>query len=544
MTWAWIRAGRLLLIKDLRRNAIVAAGLLVAAAVVCARLAVLNAAYHIDEGSLERERQLFTDALASRSERVLRELESVSTTESARRRIRNNFDPEWANASIGLRLQSFFHHDFVLIADGTGRIIYASPDMRGFDADWLASIRSELKDAIESARASPAAEASTSGNSRSGHIARLQTFQGGAAMVAAVAVPAREQDSSAGDPGIPVVLSVKFIGEAMLKDLASVLQLRNLRRIDAGPVAGGDYPFDLTDAQGHVLARFAWTPAKPGTDFVHRTLPFTSIVLAGLVVLALLVVAYMRHTTATIATTETRLRHLARHDPLSGLPNRILFGERLEAVIEKVRQVGTTAAVFYIDLDHFKDVNDTLGHPIGDELIRSVAQRLARTVRDEDLVSRLGGDEFAVIIPGGFDHGTLQAMAARMIAAICSPYSIIGQSIVIGASVGIVIINAQVAGAADVMRHADMALYRARMRAATARVSTTKPWIATSSNASNWNTSCDLPSRRTRCTSPISRSSIPAGRPSSASKRCVAGSTRKRARSLPPSSFPSLSTAA
>jgi diguanylate cyclase (GGDEF)-like protein len=139
-----------------------------------------------------------------------------------------------------------------------------------------------------------------------------------------------------------------------------------------------------------------------------------------------------------------------------------LFGERLEAVIEKVRRGGTTAAVFYIDLDHFKDVNDTLGHPIGDELIRSVAQRLARTVRDEDLVSRLGGDEFAVIIPGGFDHGTLQAMAARMIAAICSPYSIIGQSIVIGARVGIVIINEQVVGAADVMRHADMALYRAK----------------------------------------------------------------------------------
>jgi diguanylate cyclase len=248
----------------------------------------------------------------------------------------------------------------------------------------------------------------------------------------------------------------------MLRDLASILQLRNLRRINATPPAGDDYPFDLTDTRGRVLARFAWTPAKPGTEFVHRTLPFTSVVLAGLAVLALLVATYMRHTAATIARTETRLRHLARHDPLSGLPNRILFGERLEAVIEKVRHGGTTAAVFYIDLDHFKDVNDTLGHPIGDELIRSVAQRLARTVRDEDLVSRLGGDEFAVIIPGGFDHGALQAMAARMIAAICSPYSIIGQSIVIGASVGIVIINAQVAGAPDVMRHADMALYRAK----------------------------------------------------------------------------------
>jgi diguanylate cyclase (GGDEF)-like protein len=138
-------------------------------------------------------------------------------------------------------------------------------------------------------------------------------------------------------------------------------------------------------------------------------------------VLALLVVAYIRHTAGTIARTETRLRQLARHDSVERFAQSNLIGERLEAAIEKVRQGGTTAAVFYIDLDHFKDVNDTLGHPIGDELIRSVAQRLARTVRDEDLVSRLGGDEFAVIIPGGFDHGTLQAMAARMIAAICSP---------------------------------------------------------------------------------------------------------------------------
>ena len=276
--------------------------------------------------------------------------------------------------------------------------------MRGFDADWLTSIRSELKDLIESARASAGAERSASGNSRPGRLAGLQAFQGGAAMVAAVAVPARDQDFSAGGPGIPVVVSVKFIGDAMLNELASVLQLRNLRRIDARPAAGGDEPFDLTDTQGRVLARFAWTPSKPGTEFVHRTVPFTSTVLAGLALLALLVVIYMRHTAGTIARTETRLRHLARHDPLSGLPNRILFGERLEAVIEKVRRGGTTAAVFYIDLDHFKDVNDTLGHPIGDELIRSVAQRLARTVRDEDLVSRLGGDEFAVIIPGGFDR--------------------------------------------------------------------------------------------------------------------------------------------
>jgi diguanylate cyclase (GGDEF)-like protein len=165
-------------------------------------------------------------------------------------------------------------------------------------------------------------------------------------------------------------------------------------------------------------------------------IPFIAVALAGFALLAALVLGHMRRTAATIAAGENRLRHLALHDPLCGLPNRIFFGERLEAMITKVRNGGPTAAVFYIDLDHFKDVNDTLGHPVGDELIRSVTQRLSRTLRGDDLVARLGGDEFAVITSGGFDHGTLQAIATRMIATICAPYAIANQTIVIGASIG------------------------------------------------------------------------------------------------------------
>ena len=171
----------------------------------------------------------------------------------------------------------------------------------------------------------------------------------------------------------------------------------------------------------------------------------------------------MRRTAATIAAGENRLRHLALHDPLCGLPNRIFFGERLEATIEKVRQGAPAAAVFYIDLDHFKDVNDTLGHPIGDELIRSVdAAPDAAALRGDDLVARLGGDEFAVITTGGSDHVALQAIANRIIAALCAPYSISDQTIVIGASIGIAVVHEHVGGAADIMRHADMALYRAK----------------------------------------------------------------------------------
>ena len=150
------------------------------------------------------------------------------------------------------------------------------------------------------------------------------------------------------------------------------------------------------------------------------------------------------------------------HDPLCGLPNRIFFGERLESVIGEVRDGSSAAAVFYIDLDHFKDVNDTLGHPVGDELIRNVTLRLSRALRAGDLVARLGGDEFAVISTVGQDIDKMMAMAQRMIAAICAPYSIGGQNIVIGASIGIAVIDGNCGGAADIMRYADMALYRAK----------------------------------------------------------------------------------
>jgi diguanylate cyclase (GGDEF)-like protein len=170
----------------------------------------------------------------------------------------------------------------------------------------------------------------------------------------------------------------------------------------------------------------------------------------------------MRRTAATIASGESRLRHLALHDPLCGLPNRIFFSEHLESVIANVRTGCSAAAVLYIDLDHFKDVNDTLGHPIGDELLLAVTRRLINTTRTDDLVARIGGDEFAVITAAGCDHPALLVIANRLIAAICAPYTISNQTIVIGASIGIAAIHAHIGGRADIMRHADMALYRAK----------------------------------------------------------------------------------
>jgi diguanylate cyclase (GGDEF)-like protein len=258
-------------------------------------------------------------------------------------------------------------------------------------------------------------------------------------------------------------MSVKFIDHGVLDNIATQLSLTNLRESEQGPLPYGDLAYELTAPDARTIARFAWTAKQPGTEIVHSVVPFIAVALAGFALLAAFVLRYMRRTAAAIAVGETRLRHLALHDPLCGLPNRIFFGERLEAVIDEVRSSNSPAAVYYIDLDHFKDVNDTLGHPVGDELIRNVTLRLSHTLRGGDLVARLGGDEFAVISSTiGGDTGKVTALAQRIINTICAPYSIGGQNIVIGASIGIAIIDRNCGGAADIMRYADMALYRAK----------------------------------------------------------------------------------
>jgi diguanylate cyclase (GGDEF)-like protein len=154
-------------------------------------------------------------------------------------------------------------------------------------------------------------------------------------------------------------------------------------------------------------------------------------------------------------------RHLARHDVLTGLPNRALLRERLDWAFA---QSGKTnpLSVLCIDLDHFKAVNDTLGHPVGDHLLRAVAERLTACVREADTVARLGGDEFVVLLPGTRGRGQTRNLARRLIEAVGAPFEIQGHHITIGASIGVAIAPNDGDHAEALLANADLALYRAK----------------------------------------------------------------------------------
>jgi diguanylate cyclase len=451
---------------DARARLVVPIAAVVAVAIVVIFASLLVSARRTDEAAQAREQKLVQQAIMARGGQILHEVESVAATPRAARGIRAEFDPAWVDRRIGRWLESYFDHDLVVVVDGGDHVEYARSRNQ---VDLGARVpAAELAPSIGllrrqssalpggAMRVAAAAESEPAGRA----VVLLQRFMAKPAFVAAVAV-GDESDLARGAANAPIVISVKYLDGAVLKEIGAELQLRGLREDDDPTGPPDPQSATIGDGQSGPIARLSWTPT--GTGGVNAWLALLSaLTLGGLALLVALVIRHMRGTAEKIAAGESQLLHLALHDPVCGLPNRIYFSRRLEEVIDEVRRGGHSAAVFYIDLDHFKDVNDTLGHQIGDELILSVTQRLSRIMREGDLVARLGGDEFAIITICPSDSYSLQALAGRIIAAVCAPYSIDGHAIVIGASIGIAVIDRRAGDAGDILRYADMALYRAK----------------------------------------------------------------------------------
>jgi len=161
---------------------------------------------------------------------------------------------------------------------------------------------------------------------------------------------------------------------------------------------------------------------------------------------------------------EERIAHMAHHDALTDLPNRTLFRARMDEALAARRGSKSAFAILYLDLDNFKIVNDTLGHAVGDLLLRSVAARLKECIREGDIVSRFGGDEFAIMFRGGRGGGVaeMERLAQRLVERLRQPFSIEGNELSIGTCVGIAIAGTDGLDSDELLRNADMALYRAK----------------------------------------------------------------------------------
>jgi diguanylate cyclase (GGDEF)-like protein len=233
-------------------------------------------------------------------------------------------------------------------------------------------------------------------------------------------------------------------------------------RFAAAPIVAGP-PYvrfyagaPLVSPDGSRVGSLCVFDTRPHADFTDRQ----ASVLANL---ARTVVELLeaRKRELKLAKLHDETAHLARHDPLTGLANRRLLHEHMEQAMAEVAEDEETA-VLYLDLDRFKEVNDSLGHPVGDALLQQVAERLRRTVRAADKVARLGGDEFAIVQICPQASVRAADLADRIIAAVSAPYEIDGQQVMIGASIGIALGMGASARPDQLFKEADNALYRAK----------------------------------------------------------------------------------
>jgi diguanylate cyclase (GGDEF)-like protein len=455
-----------------RLGVLVPLGVVVAVAIVCIVVAALTSAQRADEVAVAREQELLTRAIANHGEWSLSRLKNVVESDVAVSPDDIEQSASLVQPRLATWLGALLDHSYVAVINSADQVVYSQlgrdrsiPPVTGAVMPALHSLIEYLRQRTpvvpNGALHLPTGARSATRDALNGSVF-LHNINGQLCVVTALAVLGSGGAAGAGRPA-PIAFSVRTVEQNLLRAIGGRLQLVNLRTIGHDEAPEGDHVYNIVDSNRQPMARFAWTPQRPGAAILGSVVPFIGIALAGFTLLAGLVLRYMRFTAATIAAGENRLRYLALHDPLCGLPNRNFFSERLEAVMANVNRGGAPASVLYIDLDHFKDVNDTLGHPIGDELIRSVTLRLSRTLRGDDLVARLGGDEFAVITTSSSEAAALQEIANRIIARLRAPYSINGHTIVIGASIGIAVIDRRSGGdAADIMRYADMALYRAK----------------------------------------------------------------------------------
>ena len=187
-----------------------------------------------------------------------------------------------------------------------------------------------------------------------------------------------------------------------------------------------------------------------------------ALVLEGvLLVLFISLFPVLRRATRQIDSHMEEIEHQALHDSLTGLPNRVLFHDRIETALANARRTGGRAAVLLLDLDGFKEINDALGHASGDQLLRELAVRLRGTLRDTDTIARLGGDEFGVVMPAGSADDVLET-ATRIHVAVDEPFEIGGLSLDVKTSVGGVLYPDDASDADTLVRFADVAMYAAK----------------------------------------------------------------------------------
>jgi diguanylate cyclase (GGDEF)-like protein len=434
---------------------------------------IAYAGWSSNQSAVERERTLLDNALNEGIARVLNEQKSVAWWDDPIIKITDEvIDLEFTDANFGVFLTETYGQDEVYILNAEDKPLYA----------WAEAAR-EVPSAFERRR--PALEALIDEIRRGGHsklktrpdmfdqskdryqvltgvqIARyaghIVSVDGRPAIIAGMTiVPNIDMSILKGTPNL--LLSITFVDEEFVSEIGHSLLLPDLA-VTQKPAEGTAVISEPFITDDDVSAGFlSWTTRQPGSVLLTIILPLVAFGVFATGLLSNTMFGRLKRASEALA-------YEAKHDALSGLPNRAHMVQKIEEFFASysARRNGQRALAAYVDIDRFKDINDTLGHEVGDQLIKAVTQRLRKRLRPQDFLSRFGGDEFAIFcIPNGQDSGS--ALTQRIEQAFASPVVIKGQCIHVTASVGLAVAPEHGTTADELMRNADIALYEAKSR--------------------------------------------------------------------------------
>jgi diguanylate cyclase (GGDEF)-like protein len=414
---------------------------------------IAYAGWSANQTATEIERTLLDNALNQSIARALNEQKSIAWWDDPVVKITDKvLDMEFTDANFGVFLTETYAHDEVYILNAEDKPIYAFGEAKTQDPLAFERRRPELDALIAEIRqadrsklkARPDMLSESKGGYRvltgvqvarwAGHIVSIE---GRPAVVAGMTiVPNIDPTLLKGTPNL--LLSITYIDDAFISDVGNSLLLADLTLTPQVGKGDGIVSEPLVGDDGTPVGFLNWSTRRPGQVLLTIILPLVALAILGTGALTAIMLRRLGRTSEELARREAQARYEAKHDPLSGLPNRVQMVEKIEAFLRgrEIKGEHRRAIAAYIDIDRFKDINDTLGHEAGDNLIKAVAARLKSRLRSTDFLSRFGGDEFAILCsPAGIDGGA--NLADRVAAAFATPFNIQNQNIRVSASVGI-----------------------------------------------------------------------------------------------------------
>jgi len=439
-------------------------------------IAIVFAGVSMNRDAARMQMQLVDNAISQGVVDALNGIQTVAFWDTTVKKLSGpRIDEKWVDYEIGDYLTKVYGHDAMWIIDPADRVIYGYGAGRRLPVSSADPFRDELASLIRIVRSghedgrrvrdmnfrdTQGRYVALSGGSQQGMWTSHIVEEHGQPVILSVMTVVPVTDQRLRRPRPYLIASAVRIGERQLRLYANLLLIRDLRAAPLTRAAKGSGQYVVTTDHGVPIQRLEWTARHPGHFLLNYVLPLFILVTTIATILLILTLLRMQRITRTLVDKEKEASFLANYDPLSALPNRRLFSQRLDAALVPSLLERRPTILAFCDIDNFKTINDTMGHELGDLLIKEVSRRLRAAFPDTVLVSRFGGDEFALMHCAS--EMSVDSFGERIQRMLDAPVDLGGTPTRIGISVGISIAPEHGRDATELMRNADIALYCAK----------------------------------------------------------------------------------